>query len=101
MSWILYRVDRVGRDARDPGVIVCVRRLGAGYQRCFNPLPCTAAINPAYPPSRARSHTLRILLITQKLSCRRFTPRRSANHIYTSLSEYVRPCCRNISDPEK
>ena len=73
MSWILYRVDRVGRVTRDPWVIVRVHRLGAGNQRCFNPLPCTAAINPAYPPSRVRSHTLRILLITRKLSCRRFT----------------------------
>lgn len=54
------------------------RRLGAaGHQRCFNQMPCTAAINPPYPPSRAWSHTLRILLIARararKLSCRRFT----------------------------
>lgn len=51
MSWILYHVDRIGRIAHDSGVIVRVHRLGVGHQRCFNQMPCTAAINPAYPPN--------------------------------------------------
>lgn len=51
MSWTLYHVDRIGRIAHDSGVIVRVHRLGVGHQRCFNQMPCTAAINPAYPPN--------------------------------------------------
>lgn len=98
------RWPAIGHIPRDFGVIVRVDRLGAGHQRCFNQMPCTAAINPTYPPSRARSHTLRILLIARKLSCRRFTgstPRRWAVHTYVIARTCTTSLLLDISDPEK
>lgn len=90
-----YRVDRIGRVARDSGVIVRVHRLGVRHQRCFNQMPCMAAINPAYPPSSGSiSHAQNTSYSAKALMSpfyRRSTLQRLLVH--TSSHECVRSCC--------
>lgn len=70
-------------------------------------MSCTTAINPPFPPTKARSHTLRTLLIARNLSCRLFReqpPPLCPYFVPFSWFLVAEPCrgwFLGISDPEK